>query len=174
MKLTKKEALVEAPDFFFPLVPAQPLMIEVDKKDEKDISTIISSFWQNRATGQKYDALENNIQPHRLDIKTVAFRELVHSKHAHTHNHTRSFLPQHRFGQLNYIWTCEIIDRICRKFVFFVKSKKKLVDSKKMAKRDFGLEKMDEMFSPLRCCVWVTRFGGSKVLFSSYALRIFT
>jgi hypothetical protein len=44
MKLTKKEALVEAPDFFFPLVPAQPLMIEVDKKDEKDISTIISSF----------------------------------------------------------------------------------------------------------------------------------
>jgi hypothetical protein len=35
MKLTKKEALVEAPDFFFPLVPAQPLMIEVEMKDEK-------------------------------------------------------------------------------------------------------------------------------------------
>ena len=44
MKLGKKEALVEAPVFFFPLVPAQPYMIEVDKKDEKDISTIISSL----------------------------------------------------------------------------------------------------------------------------------
>jgi len=60
MKLTKKEALVEAPDFFFPLVPAQPLMIEVEMKDKKGISSPISSFRQKRETGQKYNALENN------------------------------------------------------------------------------------------------------------------
>ena len=149
MKLGKKEALVEAPVFFFPLVPAQPYMIEVDKKDEKDISTIISSLWQNTATGQKYDALENNIPPHRLDIKTVAFREFsrISSRKIRTHTQTHKILSTSApLGQLNYIWTCEIIDRIFASSFFFVKRKKKPVDSKKMAKRDFGLEKWMKCF----------------------------
>lgn len=45
MKLTmEKKALVEAPDFLFSFVPAQPLRIEVGEVDEKEDISSPSSF----------------------------------------------------------------------------------------------------------------------------------
>lgn len=91
MKLTKKEALVEAPDFFFPLVPAQPLMIEVEMKDEKGF--FISYFHLSDKRGKR-----GKITTHLKSIppsyyKDGRFSRISSRKQTHTHTRTTTQDP---------------------------------------------------------------------------------
>lgn len=87
MKLTKKEALVEAPDFFFPLVPAQPLMIEVEMKDEKGFSSPIFIFLTKEGKRGKITTHLKSIPPSYY--KDGRFSRISSRKQTHTHTHAQ-------------------------------------------------------------------------------------